>query len=907
MNEFRITISRSTGRVVVAVLALLALAGIQTPWAAHSAPQVPQTGNWEQQAPYPTHFAINGVDMVTATEAWAVAYTDIVHTTDGGVTWENQPRPGNENLYAVDFFDNQHGIAMGNTTLYTRNGGDTWNQGGSASGYDVEMADANLAFITDHRVAGYSRTTDGGATWAFRSMPSNITTIQSFDSLNLVAASPSGVYHSYDGGLNWSFVPGQGGEFVSTYFVNHNSGWLIYGNSASRTTDGGASWQVQTLPGGSWIYDMMFIDANNGWGVGNNVVRTTNGGATWQEVPLPQESLPLWDVDFVDAQHGIAGGDSFLNTDSVLITSSNGGASWATSSNGSINDVLNMVALDYDHAWATHDYGGKTSRTTDGGDTWQVSEVGNQYVVLTGIDMADTLRGWAVGYDTTYLNASINHTSDGGATWQQQYDPAAKYLQGVAVLDAQTAIIVGGWSGSGSIMRRTTDEGATWHSLNVPLVTYFYDVFFMDSQTGWMVGGSSSYGVILKSTDGGDSWVVQNNPAQYTLASIHFSDPNNGWAGGYYGTLVRTTNGGATWTLQNPQIPAYTHVLDVSSTSPMRGWISGYGGGAQSRPFVKYTTDGGTTWIEHTPLVGPYDSFAALAFLDDEYGWAAGAGGIFRHTGTGPPPTATATAVLPTNTPLSATTSSTATSTPTVNAIATATSVVSTPTQAQPTNTVTVPTSTAVPATSTPVAVTATATATATACAITFSDVQPGSTFYIFVQCLACRGIIGGYEDGSFRPDDGVTRGQLSKIVSNAAGFDDDVSGQTFSDVDPNNTFYLYIERMAMKGVIGGYEDGTFRPGNSATRGQITKIVSNARGYNDIPTTQTFEDVAPDHTFYMWIQRLASRGIMSGYRCGGEGEPCGLDNRPYFRPFNNATRGQTAKIVSNAFFPTCNP
>ncbi len=98
-----------------------------------------------------------------------------------------------------------------------------------------------------------------------------------------------------------------------------------------------------------------------------------------------------------------------------------------------------------------------------------------------------------------------------------------------------------------------------------------------------------------------------------------------------------------------------------------------------------------------------------------------------------------------------------------------------------------------------------------------------------------------------------------------------------------------------------------FRPFANATRGQIAKIVSNAAGYSDTPVGQMFEDVAPDHTFYTWIQRLASRGIMSGYPCGSEGEPCGLDNKPYFRPFNNATRGQTAKIVSSAFFPTCNP
>jgi photosystem II stability/assembly factor-like uncharacterized protein len=610
---------------------------------------LPLSGTWEQQAPYPTRFAINGVDMVTPTEAWAVAYTDILHTTDAGVTWEKQPRPGTNNLYSVNFFDNQHGIAMGNTVLYTTNGGDTWNQGSGAAGYDVEMVNANLAFITDHRSAGYSRSTNGGATWTFRTMPSNITTIQSFDSLNLVAASPSGVYHSYDGGLNWSFIAGQGGEFVSTYFVNHNQGWIVYGDSASRTTDGGATWQIQTLPGGTWIYDMMFSDENNGWGVGDNLVRTTNGGATWQEVVLPPESLPLWDVDFVDAQHGIAGGDSFLNTESVILTSSDGGANWATRTNGSINDVLDMVALDHNHAWATSDYGGKISRTTDGGATWLVAEPGDQYEVLGGIDMVGVLNGWAVGYDTTFLDGRIYHTSDGGATWQQQWDPDSHYLQDVDALDAQTAIVVGGYSGTGSIMRRTTDGGNTWHNLNVPIGAFFYNVFFVDSQVGWMVGGN---GVIVKTTDGGNTWVVQPNPAQYTLTTIHFSDGNVGWAGGSYGTLVHTTNGGATWTLQDPQIPSYTHVLDISSTGPLNGWIAGYGGGADSDPYVKYTTNGGATWIEYTPAVGPYDAFSALAFLDDDYGWAAGAGGIFLHRINDSQPTNTPVPGTPTATPI---------------------------------------------------------------------------------------------------------------------------------------------------------------------------------------------------------------------------------------------------------------
>lgn len=178
-------------------------------------------------------------------------------------------------------------------------------------------------------------------------------------------------------------------------------------------------------------------------------------------------------------------------------------------------------------------------------------------------------------------------------------------------------------------------------------------------------------------------------------------------------------------------------------------------------------------------------------------------------------------------------------------------------------------------------------------CEINFSDVPAGSTFYPYIRCLACAGVLGGYGDNTFRPGENVTRGQLSKIVANAANFNEPVSGQSFSDVPPGSTFYPFIERMAKRGFIGGYSDDTFRPGAFATRGQIAKIVSNAAGYNDTPTGQTFSDVPPDSPFYLFVERVAARGAVGGYP----------DNT--FRPGVNTTRGQVSKIVSVVFFPGC--
>ncbi|MGA7732101.1 MAG: S8 family serine peptidase [Chloroflexia bacterium] len=216
-------------------------------------------------------------------------------------------------------------------------------------------------------------------------------------------------------------------------------------------------------------------------------------------------------------------------------------------------------------------------------------------------------------------------------------------------------------------------------------------------------------------------------------------------------------------------------------------------------------------------------------------------------------------------------------------------------------------------------------TATATACTLMFTDVPTDHTFYESIRCLACRGIINGYSSGCetgnpcFRPGNLVTRGQLAKIVSNSAGFSEPAGAQQFEDVPPGHTFYEYIWRLADRGIINGYPCGGpgepcvlpdnlpyFRPANNITRGQLSKIVSEAAGLTQPAGAQQFEDVPPGHTFYDYIWRLTSLGIMNGYPCGGPGEPCVLPgNRPYFRPGASATRGQASKIVANTFFPDC--
>jgi hypothetical protein len=222
---------------------------------------------------------------------------------------------------------------------------------------------------------------------------------------------------------------------------------------------------------------------------------------------------------------------------------------------------------------------------------------------------------------------------------------------------------------------------------------------------------------------------------------------------------------------------------------------------------------------------------------------------------------------------------------------------------------------------------------TGPSCSVRFTDVPQDSTFYQYIMCLGCRGVISGYSCGGageacnaqndpyFRPNNPMTRGQMTKVVTNAAGFVEPIPSdrQTFTDVPINSTFWAFAERAVAHQLISGYTcggagepcDAQSRPylrvNSNITRGQGTKMITNAAQYNDAfsPTQQTFSDVAPNSTFWLYVERGFKHGIISGYACGGANEPCDSQNRPYFRPNGDLTRAQASKMVTVAFFPSC--
>lgn len=112
-----------------------------------------------------------------------------------------------------------------------------------------------------------------------------------------------------------------------------------------------------------------------------------------------------------------------------------------------------------------------------------------------------------------------------------------------------------------------------------------------------------------------------------------------------------------------------------------------------------------------------------------------------------------------------------------------------------------------------------------------FPDVAGGSRFSGAVTYLYEKGIISGYPDGTFKPDQTINRAEALKIVMLASG---DEAGTTistpFPDVKSGDWFYDYVQVALTRNIVEGYEDGTFKPGNNINIAESMKIVFLAFG-----------------------------------------------------------------------------
>ena len=155
---------------------------------------------------------------------------------------------------------------------------------------------------------------------------------------------------------------------------------------------------------------------------------------------------------------------------------------------------------------------------------------------------------------------------------------------------------------------------------------------------------------------------------------------------------------------------------------------------------------------------------------------------------------------------------------------------------------------------------------------------------------MAEKGIINGYADGSFRPDDAITRAEFAKIVTIAFGFTDDSAESSFEDVPENEWCYEYVSALSKLGIIKGVGENAFGKNEPISRQDMAVMLSRVMMYKgkveayskpEFTDAMEIDDYAQDAVGMM--QKL---GVISG------------TNNNCFDPHGNTTRAQAAKVVS---------
>lgn len=163
-----------------------------------------------------------------------------------------------------------------------------------------------------------------------------------------------------------------------------------------------------------------------------------------------------------------------------------------------------------------------------------------------------------------------------------------------------------------------------WIAIDSPTTRDLNKLHFLDNQTGWVAGDS---GLIMRTSDGGQDWVVQPTNIDNNIYEIFMLNEDYGWALGIqfhtediesFGTVIlRTSNGGVTW---NSYLFPNEYFLAAFFLDSLNGWIGGEGGK------LMRTTDGGSSWFPANVDSTVFSNFAIrdFEFFSPQYGYAVG-------------------------------------------------------------------------------------------------------------------------------------------------------------------------------------------------------------------------------------------------------------------------------------------
>lgn len=202
------------------------------------------------------------------------------------------------------------------------------------------------------------------------------------------------------------------------------------------------------------------------------------------------------------------------------------------------------------------------------------------------------------------------------AQWIQLISPTSSSINTLQFINSNTGYLTGNLGGN---VIKTTDGGISWIFTNTGTSITYYDLFFENVLTGFVAGSIKQ---IVKTTNSGINWDIRTSGSG-TLYSISFPTPTTGYVVGGSPTVInKSTDGGTNWNLITP--PTSNILKGVHFVNNYTGWICGTSG------TIWKTTDGCTSWIPQTQISS--FSFEKIIFLDESTGFICGVNGVILKT-----------------------------------------------------------------------------------------------------------------------------------------------------------------------------------------------------------------------------------------------------------------------------------
>ena len=542
---------------------------------------------------------VRHIDFVSAEVGWAVGEKGLIlRTGDGGRSWDRQEAGTGSDLTHLQMWSARTGWAGGPGTLIgTRDGGRHWSSLQESDGW--RFVSGRRGYASDGRAI--YRTKDGGEHWKL---------LRTVDALikhvKVDAGARRGDAHAEPLILNARFVD----RYNGIAEVMRNGVQLLF-----RTRSLGRVWKPVYEAGHnrkSELVSFAMSDGKNGLAIdaGGNLRATADGARTWP-VQLPGEDLDLMDVHFADPKRGWAAGGAGR----ILVTD-DGGNRWRPAARR-IDTALRRIDTatlpsGRVRAWIGGDRGRIAASNLEGRlwrSSWRIQATPARGRIYD-LDFMDARRGVAVGE-----RGLVIVTDDGGASWRRGAPGVGETLR-AAVYASENLILVAG----GGTLLLSHDGARSFSQIPPRGVMAAGSIVSVDASGSRHLFALQREGYLLRSADGGESWVRTRIGEQVRLSKVQFLNSSRGWVLGRRAeggsALYLTDDGGATWhPIPLPGIKARNfHFIDAKS-----GWLA-------APQAILHSADGGRNWRRQR--LAPSRFIRAFKFVSGGGAWAVGDNGF---------------------------------------------------------------------------------------------------------------------------------------------------------------------------------------------------------------------------------------------------------------------------------------